>query len=216
MRSVRNGRGPAGRNGNGRSWLTRMGRLIRYRLLIPIKRSVHSPKFTARGVAVGLAWGLTPTVGIQMGLCFIMWVVTRRLFKWDFSLIIAMAWTWSTNVLTMFPCYYLFYITGQLMLGRFDDLSGYGEFMSLWSSNVGDDSGVSYWVWLWAYMVTLVKGWGLPMAIGCLPWSALGAWAGYVWSLRFTRRHRDHRDRRRHERRLQREAARAAPAQQRP
>ncbi len=212
MRSVNNGRNRNGANANGRSWFTRMRRLFRYRLVVPIKRSAHSPEYTARGVSVGLAWGLTPTVGIQMALVFFMWLATRRLFKWDFSLIIAMAWTWSTNVVTMFPCYYLFYITGQLMLGRYDDLSGYGEFMKLWSSNVADEGSMSYWQWLWTYFVMLIKGWGLPMVIGCLPWAALGAWAGYAWSLRFVRRHRHNRDRRRHERRLEREANNANAA----
>lgn len=187
--------------------MAQLARSVRYRLVIPIKRSVHSPEYTARGVAIGLAWGLTPTVGIQMLLCFFMWVIARRLFKWDFSLIIAMAWTWATNVLTMFPAYYLFYVTGQVILGRFGDLTGFDEFMKLWDSNVGASNDVSYWEWVWLYTVALFKGWGLPMLIGCLPWSALGAWGGYYWSLRFVRRHREHRERRRAARTAARDAA---------
>ncbi|MBT5049195.1 MAG: DUF2062 domain-containing protein [Rhodospirillaceae bacterium] len=179
--------------------MTRLKRNMRYRLVIPIQRSVHPPEHTARGVAVGLAWGLTPTVGVQMIFVFICWVVARRFIRRDFSLIIALAWTWTTNVITLFPCYYLFYMTGQVMLGRFDDLSGYGEFMKLWDSNVAAESGMGYWEWLWTYTVVLIKGWGLPMLIGCLPWSALGSWAGYVWSLRFVRRYRTNRSRRRAE-----------------
>ncbi|MGY8991135.1 MAG: DUF2062 domain-containing protein, partial [Rhodospirillales bacterium] len=107
------------------SWINGLNRLIRYRLLIPLKRSAHSPEYTARGVMVGMVWAMTPTVGIQMGLVFGTWLFTRKFFKWDFSLINGMAWTWTTNVFTLIPIYYTFYITGQLMMGRFDDLSGY-------------------------------------------------------------------------------------------
>ena len=200
-------------NGNGRSWRARLARVLRYRLVIPIKRSIHSPEHTARGVAVGLALGLTPTIGIQMALVFVTWIATRRIFRWDFSLIIAMAWTWTTNVVTMFPCYYLFYVTGQIMLGGFDRVSGYDEFIVAWDRHVGDDEVIGYWEWLWSYTITLVQGWGVPMLIGCLPWAALGSWVGYAWSLRFVRRHRAARERRR----AARHAARAArAAEQRP
>lgn len=115
-----------------RSWLDRMARLCRYKLVIPIKRSPHSPEYTARGVMIGLMWGLTPTVGAQMVFCLFTWMIAKRFTKWDFSLIVSLAWTWSTNVITLVPAYYLFFITGQIMLGRYDDVSGYGEFASTW------------------------------------------------------------------------------------
>ncbi|MDC0033648.1 DUF2062 domain-containing protein [Alphaproteobacteria bacterium] len=182
---------------NGRSWWATLGRNIRYRLVIPLQRSVHTPEYTARGVAVGLAWGLTPTVGIQMIFVFFSWVIGRRLFGWDFSLILAMAWTWTTNVVTLVPCYYVFYMTGQIVLGRFNDLTGYGEFIKFFDSQAVDDAMLGYWETIWANMVMVFEGWGLPLVIGCLPWSALGAWAGYVWSLRFLIRHRAKKEKRR-------------------
>jgi uncharacterized protein (DUF2062 family) len=191
---------PSGRK--KRSGWARFMRMLRYRLVVPIKRSQHPPEYTARGVAIGLLWALTPTVGIQMPLCLITWAITEKLFRWDFSVIIAMAWTWVTNVVTLLPTYYLFYITGQLMLGHLNDLSGYNEFVKLWNSNVGEggfgaggDSG--FWADLWVYTVALVKGWGVPMLVGCIPWAVLGTWLGYVWSLRFVRRHREEKHRRR-------------------
>jgi len=187
-----------GRNGrNGRPWWARLGRTIRYRLIIPLQRSVHSPEHSARGVAVGLAWGLTPTVGIQMLLVFVYWIAARRFFKWDFSLILAMAWTWTTNVVTLVPCYYLFYMTGQIMLGRFDDLSGYGEFVRFFDSQDVDDFAMDHLESIWAHTVMLFEGWALPLVIGCLPWAAIGAWAGYVWSLRFIKGHRANKRKRR-------------------
>ncbi len=174
----------------------RFQRACRFRLLVPLKRSVHSPEHVARGVSVGVAWALTPTVGIQMGFCFVTWVIARRLLNWDFHLIISLAWTWLTNVVTLVPSYYLFFITGQLMLGRYDDLSGYNEFASSWSKSTVDADSMGYWEGLWAYAMIIFKGWGLPMVIGCVPWSALGAWGGYVWSLRFIKQYREARLRR--------------------
>lgn len=182
-------------NGNGerRSWRGRLVRLFRYRLVVPLKRAHHHPpEHTARGVMVGLMWALTPTIGIQMALCLLTWLVARRLLRWDFSLIVACAWTWTTNVVTMLPVYYVFYVTGQLMLGRFDDLSGYHEFIALWHRKVGSGDELG---WL-DYFRDLAVGWGLPLLIGSVPWSALGGWLGYAWSLRFVRRYREARRRR--------------------
>jgi len=182
---------------NGLTWWQRLGRLCRYRLVVPIKRSVHSPELIARGVMVGLAWGLTPTIGLQMGLCFLTWLFTVRVLRWDFNIVIAMAWTWTTNLLTMLPAYYLFFLTGQIMLGRVGGMTGYGEFLALWDKNVPGAEALGFWQWLGEYAVILFHGWGLPMLIGCLPWSALGGWAGYVWTLRFVTRYQAARQRRR-------------------
>lgn len=186
------------RNGrNDRSWCERLGRIVRYRMVIPLRRSIHPAEHSARGVAVGLAWGLTPTVGIQMIFAFVTWVIARYLFNWNFSLILAVAWTWATNVVTLVPCYFLFYMTGQIMLGRFDDLSGYSEFGRLLESMMVNDTTLSYLKVIWVYTIAIYKAWGLPLVIGCLPWSVLGAWLGYVLSLRFIKGHRVNKSKRR-------------------
>ncbi|MBI76386.1 MAG: hypothetical protein CMM53_01195 [Rhodospirillaceae bacterium] len=163
----------------------RFKRACRLRLVVPLKRSVHSPTHIARGVGIGMFWAMTPTVGIQMIFCFITWVVARRIFNWDFHLLISLAWTWITNVLTLLPSYYLFFLTGQIILGRFDDLSGYNEFLISYDKNFAADGSVGYWEGVWLYVVLLFKGWGVPMLIGCGPWAVLGGWAGYAWSLKF-------------------------------
>jgi hypothetical protein len=175
---------------NGRTRLEKFGRIFRYRLMIPLQRSAHPPEYVARGVMVGLAWGMTPTVGVQMGLCFLTWLVAKRWFNWDFSFVIAMAWTWTTNVLTMFPTYYLFFVTGQFFLGRYDSVADYDVFLASWNQNAGGVETMGYWEWAWTHSVMLVKGWGLPMLLGSLPWAALAAWLGYISSLRFVRRYR--------------------------
>lgn len=76
------------------------------------------------------------------------------------------------------------------MLGRFDDLSGYNEFILSYDKNVAAAGLEGYWEGLWVSAVLLFEGWGIPMLIGCLPWSALGCWGGYVWSLKFIKRYR--------------------------
>jgi len=179
------------------SWWNRMKRVVKYRLLIPIKRSKHPPEYTARGVAVGMAWALTPSIGIQMVFCFITWLVAKKVFKWDFSVLIAMAWTWTTNVVTAIPCFYLFFVTGQIILKGFDDLSGYEEFSRQWEAMVRQDSDMSYLESLWREMSIAAEVWGVPLLLGCLPWSVLGGLSGYYLSLRFIRRHRAAKQRRR-------------------
>jgi len=196
------------------SWWQRMRRVARFRLVIPIKRSTHSPEYTARGVGVGMAWALTPSLGIQMIFCFVTWVIAKRVFKWDFSVLVAMAWTWTTNVITAIPCFYLFFVTGQLMLGRFDDLSGYGEFSRQWNTMVTHDADMGYFEGLWTDMSIAAQVWGVPLLLGCLPWSFAGGMLGYVLSLRFIRRHRAAKQRRRAENRSRICAATCKPAAQ--
>jgi uncharacterized protein (DUF2062 family) len=174
--------------GPKRSLWQRLVRLITYRLLIPIKRARHAPEYVARGVMVGMAWAMTPFVGIQMYLVFMTWLIARRLFRWDFSLIIGLAWTWTTNVVTVFPIYYVFYLTGQILLGHWDNIGGYASFVGLLEQTFGPD--LSLWETLERYGVFVIKDWGLAMAIGSLPWSALGGWLGYRWGLAYARRRR--------------------------
>ena len=86
----------------------RFYRLLRLRLIIPMFRARQPAENTARAVAVGLFWAFTPTFGIQMGLTFIHWYCSRTFLKKDFNVVVAMAWTWVTNVFTVPICYYLF------------------------------------------------------------------------------------------------------------
>ena len=170
------------------SWIGRLARLVRHRLVLPMTRSPHPPEHTARGVAVGMAWAMTPTVGLQMYFVLMTWLFARRVLNWDFSLINGLAWTWTTNVFTMLPCYYVFYVTGQLMLGRFDDLSGFAGFVDLWQATFSGE--LDWWAQAGVWFDVIVKGWGLSMLIGSLPWAALCAWLGYRLALRFVRHRR--------------------------
>jgi uncharacterized protein (DUF2062 family) len=185
-----------------KSFLQRLRRLLRYRLMIPLLRSRQSPEHVARGTAMGIAWGFTPSIGVQMPLVFVTWVVARRMFNWDFNLVLALAWTWVSNVFTALPLYYLFYITGQVMFGHWHDLTGYQSFLSLWQGSFTDDQS------LLDQLATLgrilVLDWGIAMGVGSIPWAAGTGILSYRYSLKFVRAYR----RKRHERMVQRVAGR--------
>ena len=78
----------------------RLKRMARYRLVTPLQRSRHPPGYVARGVSAGLFWAMTPTIGIQMPMVLVHWLMVRKIPQWDFNLIHAWAWTWVTNFVT--------------------------------------------------------------------------------------------------------------------
>ena len=171
-----------------RSFFKRMIRLLNLKLIVPLKRSPHPPEYTARGVMVGLLWAMTPLVGIQMTTVFLTWVACKKLFKWDFSLPVALAYTWVTNVFTMWPVYYVFYATGKIMMGNFD-IGAFSAFAEVGRQAFSAD--VSFWdipKALLLFAGLLMKDWGLAMAIGCLPWAVISGILGYKLSLKWLRR----------------------------
>jgi uncharacterized protein (DUF2062 family) len=182
-----------------RRTLNRIARLIRLRLLIPLMRSQHPPEYTAWGTAVGLAWAFTPTPGIQMGLVLVTWMIARHFFGLHFSLVLGAAWTWASNIFTGPPVLYLSYVTGQVMLGRWNDITGYDSFIRLWESAFSTDQPIHQQLLM--ALQTAIRDWGLAIWIGCLPWCALLGVLGYHWSLRFVVGHRRRRLARRYERR---------------
>lgn len=175
-----------------------MGRLSRLKLIIPLRRCPHEPEYSARGVAIGMFWALTPLVGIQMYLCLMTWFIFRFSKKLNFSLVIACAWTWVTNVFTMLPTYYLFYATGQVMRGQWQNITGYETFLNSWHAAFVDSSDL--WQSMLDLMKLLARELGLSMGIGCLPYAVVGAWLSYWLSLKYVQRKR----RRKNEKRAKR------------
>jgi uncharacterized protein (DUF2062 family) len=179
--------------GQRRRYFHRIWRLIRLRLLVPLMRSRHTPEYNAWGTAVGLAWAFTPTPGIQMILVLITWGIARY-FHAHFSLVLAAAWTWASNIFTGPPVLYLSYVTGQVMLGRWDNITGYESFIWLWESAFATDQPLQDQ--LMTALKMAIRDWGLAIWIGCLPWCALLGVLGYRWSLRFIVAYRHARARR--------------------
>jgi uncharacterized protein (DUF2062 family) len=181
-------------------------RLMRFRLIIPVLRASHPPEYTARGVLIGMLVAMTPTVGIQMAICAVIWAAIKVLRpKWDFNVIVAMAWTWVSNVFTLGPLYYLFLITGEVMLGRWGDVGGYDAFTDRLTELLSKD--VSWYEAIWVYAVEMFTIWGVPMFLGSIPWAIVSAWLCYRWSLRLSRTVHERRLRRRQLRAERRRAA---------
>lgn len=132
----------------------------------------------------GLMVALTPTVGIQMPMVFLIWLGVKRFRpEWDFSVVVAMAWTWVTNVVTAPPVYYLYIITGRTLTGRLDRVRDYESFASRLTESLTEDAS-----WLesfWVKAVNLVDKFGIPLFVGCVPWVIIGSWFGYHWSRSF-------------------------------
>jgi uncharacterized protein (DUF2062 family) len=127
---------------------------------------------------------------------FLFWVLTHYLRPaWEFNLVVALAWTWLTNVFTMAPVYYIFLVTGRIMLGRWDKLRGFDAFHEKLNASLAIEAGPLDTLWI--YMVKLFEQFGLPMWVGSVPWALFFGWIGYRWSLRLVVRVRTRREQRR-------------------
>ena len=181
----------AGQNARRFTAGERLYRMMRLRLIIPMIRSRQPPENTARAVAVGLLWAFTPTFGIQMALTCVHWYIARTFFKRDFNVVVAMAWTWVTNLFTVPICYYIFFLTGQIILGRWNDLTGFSSFQKFWVTAMGESGGDPTSLQAWeTYFSIIVQGWGLALLIGSIPFAILGYIGGYHWTLHMVRRWR--------------------------
>lgn len=166
-------------------------RLLHLKLVVPLKRSEQPAEYTARGVMVGMMWAMTPLVGIQMTTVFITWVVLTKIFKWNFSLPVALAYTWVTNVFTMWPVYYVFYVTGKLMMGDMD-INAFSSFVEI--GRQAFDIDISFWQVFKAIMLflgLLMKDWGLAMGLGCLPWALFSGWISYRLAIKWLNRNKN-------------------------
>lgn len=171
------------------SLLQQWGRLLKLKLIVPILRLKHPPEYKARGVAIGLAWAMTPLVGIQMWLVLMTWLFLKKVCHWHFSLGLAIAWTWVTNVFTLPPVYYMFYATGQWMRSR--DVGAYQQLKQLISDTFLSDLG--FWEQWVLFFKLLLKDWGLSMAIGCIPWAVFFGFLGYYLTYRFEKKREEKR-----------------------
>lgn len=158
-------------------------------------RTRHTPEYLARGTMIGLILAFSPTTGLHTTLVLAIWFVADRLFKWEFSVILALAWVWVANVFTVVPIYYLLYVTGQMMMGRFSDFSGYAKFTHLWQRlHVGD---LTLWQEIVLMTKIMVKDWGLAMCLGSIPWATITGALGYWLTLGTVRAYRRRRGERR-------------------
>lgn len=164
-------------------WWKRLWRLTYLRMVVPILRARNRPHHTARGVLIGVFVALTSTVGVQIALVSLFWVLFRFFNRrWDFNYLVAVAWTGLTNVVTVAPFYFAFVVTGWLMLGRWDDLESYEQFTQELTASLEVDA--TWYESFWVYTINLFDQFGLPLFLGSLPWAVMGGIAGYKWTLK--------------------------------
>ncbi len=144
-----------------------------YKLIIPIKREKRGAEYIARGTAVGLFFAFTPIVW-QMNIVLLFWIFAR-LFKWQFSLPIALAWTWVSNAATNLPLFYLYFITGRIITGNFD-LGSYGEFISFFNNG------------LWDGLKAVFASWGVDILIGSFFYMVTASTIGYITTYRWAKK----------------------------
>lgn len=177
----------------------RAHRYIRYRLVTPMLRAKHTPEYNARAVLVGVVCGLMPIIG-QSSIVVAIWLVARR-FNWSFNVVIAALWTFISNPLTTAPMFYGFYVTGQIMMGNWDDLTGFDRFTNFARGVISDELGL--WDQIKIISRMLFLNWGLAMWIGFIPWAIVSGWLGYRWSLKVVIAYRALREKRMAKRRAQ-------------
>lgn len=174
---------------NKHKTLSKFARLIYYRLIVPIKREKRGPHVIAWGVAIGLFVGFTPTVGFQIPLIIILWGIARKL-NFHFSMLLAIAWSWLSNGLTMIPFYYVFYVTGLAMLpddGNSLTFDGFSDYIEDGVEHA--DSMADYL----AFVGQMVGDIGLTVIIGCLPYAIGLSVAGYWATLSMLRSYKKYR-----------------------
>lgn len=88
------------------------GSRLRKYFVEPFVSSKSPPWFDARGVALGLFIGFGIPLGAQMVCLGLLRLVMR------FNIVIAFAFTWVNNPLSLLPMYYGYYVLGSLLLGK--------------------------------------------------------------------------------------------------
>ncbi|MCW9033013.1 MAG: DUF2062 domain-containing protein [Alphaproteobacteria bacterium] len=181
LRQVRHAR-------NKESVGSKLLRLFYYRLIIPIKRARDQPEIIARGVAIGILMGMTPTVGLQMYLIFLIWLAVRRF--WRFNLVLAIAWSWISNPATMLPMYYMFHLTGKMLLLDFGDHTSFDAFTAQLDTLMAANGGNALYALL-DLIENLWNTFGWSIVIGCVPYSLGFSFLGYWLTYRLVEKPND-------------------------
>jgi len=168
---------------NKEYWWSKAIRYLHYKLVIPIQREKDSPHLIAYSVMIGLFVGFTPSVGIQIPLLIAIWWIAKTVFKFNFSVIIAIAWSWFSNAATMIPLYYVFYSTGRLIMPTDEDDFSFEDFSNYISSNLSEEASIAE---SFEFLIDLIELVGSSLLIGSLPWAVGLGLLGYWLSLRAT------------------------------
>lgn len=143
---------------------------IKDHIIDPIIQSVSPVKEAALGSAVGMFFGMTPTVGIQMWLVFMVWIFCKYVLDIRFDLVIGTALVWLSNPLTMFFLYYAFLVTGYefyAIVGVDINALTYESF-STQLTDIVNMPGAGKWEVIVEASRFLLYDLGVPMIVGSL------------------------------------------------
>ena len=166
--------------------LNHLRALIHERIVQPITASNAPVAQLSWGVAGGTFVGLTPTMGVQMYLAAVIWGVSRYVLQFPFNLAVAVAMVWITNPITVVPLYYVFLVTGSLLLQHGEALS-YTHFAESFEHVAAMENA---WESIIEGTRFLFVDLGWPMVMGGLAYAIPGAILGYFLTSRLVTRHR--------------------------
>ncbi|MGN0929039.1 MAG: DUF2062 domain-containing protein [Alphaproteobacteria bacterium] len=155
-------------------------KLYRYILKTFKDKKNKSPVYIARTFCVGFVAGINPFWG-QSLICLIIWTIVDRLLHFRFNLIIACLLTFISNPLTTPIMFYIFYLTGQLILGEAS--IPFAVFVGEIKTLLLEDFTFSH---IWETLTLLVKGIGKPIILGNIPWSVIVGIVGYYIGYRLS------------------------------
>lgn len=138
-------------------WWTDPRALLRYVLSLD-----DTPHHIALGVTAGMFIGLTPTVGIQMGIVVVVYFLLSPLLR--FNCKAALVTVYISNPLTMVPLYWFDYRVGQMLLGGNVTREEFAAILKY--------DGFAGW---WATITTLFIELGWTMCVGSLLVASIGA-----------------------------------------
>ena len=150
---------------------SRLARLVYDHLVRPFVESSAPISHISWGAAIGMFVTMTPTVGIQMYIAAIIWIILRTVIRFHFNLPIAVAIVWISNPVTMIPLYYGFLVTGNLVLGiDMAQTMEFGDFRLIFQQAQADPATGLSEAMLSSFMLLFWR-FGWPMVVGSLVWA---------------------------------------------
>ena len=155
-------------------------RIYNRKFVIPFIRNSKSVEDSALGFATGIFWGLTPTVGFQIYLVLLQWILQKYILRKNFDLSIALILVWISNPITIVPFYIIFYQTGIIIMNFFhlafvEDNNILYNFINILNNNQW-----KYYEKIFYILKLSFNRWFLVMMIGSLvyaiPITVIGYW----------------------------------------
>lgn len=161
-------------------------------IIKPILESVSPVNEAALGTAIGIFVGLTPTIGIQMWIVFMIWLFCKYILKIKFDLIIGTALVWISNPFTIFFLYYGFLRTGYgffSMMGLDKTELNFSAFQHQLSQILNSPDKNSFDI-IMAGGKFLIYDLGYPMVLGSLLYAILFSLLSYFLVRKYLLLHR--------------------------